>query len=484
MPEPAWDREADVVVLGLGAAGCAAAIEAHDAGASVVVLEKMPAGREGGNTRVSGGVWFDNSDPEGIATYLRALCGEFPVPEEIIQVWAHETARNSAWVESLGARVAPHGDYRPEFPELPGSESYGGYMGVDGELGNGRLFAALSAAVRERGIEVLLDTPGRELLRDASGAISGVEALSGASEGGTPLRVRARRGVVLATGGFENNPEMVRDYLQLPDSPVWGSPAGTGDGIRMAQQVGADLWHMDNMATAFGFRAPGFESGFYVSFLFARGFIFSGMDGRRLMNEFPQNGHGHARLHGRYELYPAEPMHVIFDERTRLAGPISPPPSLLPVGWNMLVEGYEWSEDNSAEIERGWIKRADSPAELAALLDVDGEVLEGAVQRYNEACAAGVDEQFGRHPRTLTPIDQPPYYAFTSGPLLGWTNGGPRRNERTQVLDPFGRVIAGLYAAGTVSSTYSWCKDGGFHIADALAFGRVAGRTAAAEARA
>ena len=65
MTEAAWDREADVVVLGLGAAGCAAAIEAHDAGASVIVLEKMPAGREGGNTRVSGGVWFDNTDPRG-----------------------------------------------------------------------------------------------------------------------------------------------------------------------------------------------------------------------------------------------------------------------------------------------------------------------------------------------------------------------------------------------------------------------------------
>ena len=173
------------------------------------------------------------------------------MPEEVIRAWSQETAQNSAWVESLGARVATHGDYRPEFPEMPGSESYGGYIGVDGELGNSRLFKTLSAAVREREIEVLLDTPGRELLRDASGAIAGVEALSGASEGGTPLRVRARRGVVLATGGFENNPEMVRDYLRLPDSPVWGSPAGTGDGIRMAQQVGADLWHMDNMATQF-----------------------------------------------------------------------------------------------------------------------------------------------------------------------------------------------------------------------------------------
>ena len=479
MAEAAWDREADVVVLGLGAAGCAAAIEAHDAGASVLVLEKMPAGREGGNTRVSGGVWFDNTNPEGAATYLRALCGDFPVPEEVITVWAEETALNSAWVESLGARVAAHGDYRPEFPELPGSDSYGGYIGVDGELGNSRLFETLTEAVRERGIEVLLDTPGRELIRDASGAVTGVEALSGASGGGTPLRVRARRGVVLATGGFENNPEMTRDYLGLPDSPVWGSPAGTGDGIRMAQQAGADLWHMDNMATAFGFRAPGFESGFYVSFVFARGFIFTGLDGRRLMDEFPRGGHGHGRIHGRYELYPTQPMHVIFDERTRLAGPISPPPSLLPVGWNMLVEGYEWSEDNSAEIARGWIERADTPRELAALLDVDGDTLEETVRRYNAACAAGVDDQFGRHPRTLAPIDQPPYYAFTSAPLLGWTNGGPRRNERAQVLDPFGRAIPRLHAAGCVSSTYSWCKDGGFHIADALAFGRVAGRTAA-----
>ena len=191
MAGPDWDREADVVVLGLGAAGCAAAIEAHDAGASVVVLEKMPAGREGGNTRVSGGVWFDNSDPEGIATYLRALCGEFPVPEEIIQVWAHETAQNSAWVESLGARVAPHGDYRPEFPELPGSESYGGYIGVDGELGNGRLFAALAAAVQRawyRGVARYAGT------RTAAGRLGRHRGRRGAERGerGRDAAARAR----------------------------------------------------------------------------------------------------------------------------------------------------------------------------------------------------------------------------------------------------------------------------------------------------
>jgi succinate dehydrogenase/fumarate reductase flavoprotein subunit len=86
----------------------------------------------------------------------------------------------------------------------------------------------------------------------------------------------------------------------------------------------------------------------------------------------------------------------------------------------------------------------------------------------------------GRHAKTLVPLETPPYYGFTSAPLLGWTNGGPRRNEHAQVLDALGKVIPGLYAAGCVSSTYSWLKDGGFHIADALAFGRVAGRHAAA----
>lgn len=472
-----WDREADVVVLGMGAAGCAAAIEAHDAGARVLVLEKMPAGREGGNTRVSGGIWFDNLDPAGAAAYLRALCGDFPVPEGVIEVWARETHANTAWLERLGANPAHHGDYRPEYPELPGSESYGGYLGVGGEMGQGLLYGVLSAAVRARGVEVLLDAPARELAQRPDGAVAGVEARAG----GEPLRVRARRGVVIATGGFENNPQMTRDYLRLPDSPVWGSPAGTGDGVRMAQKAGADLWHMDNMMTAHGFRAPGFESGFYVSFVYAQGFVFVGADGRRLVDETPRTGHGHAHLHGGYELFPDRPMHVVFDERTRLAGPVSPPPELLPVGWNLLVEGYRWSRDNSAEIGRGWIRRAETPAALAVQLGVDGGALEETVRRWNAACAAGVDDQFGRHPKTLTPLDAPPYYGFTSAPLIGWTNGGPRRNERAQVLDPFGEPIPRLYAAGCVSSTYSWCKDGGFHIADALAFGRVAGRAAAAE---
>lgn len=480
-----WDAEADVVVLGVGAAGSAAAIEAHEAGAHVVVLDKLPAGQHGGNTRVSGGAWFDNLDPERAAVYLHSLTAGFDLPDPVVQVWARETALITEWVETVIGASAGHvgGAIRPaagsaaEFPELDGSDSYGGMMCVDGQLGNSRLLNALHAALEARGIDLRLATPARRLVQDpATGAITGVVA---ETPGGAPLRVRARRGVILATGGFEADTAMVRDYLRFPQTLTWGSPYNTGDGHKMAQKVGADLWHMDNMTSIEGFAVPGYDSGFYARFSFGTGFIYVDSDGRRCVNELPPTGHGNALQHGTYEHVPTRRLHAVFDEATRLSGPISPPPSMLPVGWNLVVEGYAWSQDNSVEVEKGWILSADTLEELAAKLDVDPALLGRSVERYNASCAEGEDEQFGRPAGTLQPLGAGPYYAFTSAPMLGWSNGGPRRDERARVLDPFGAVIDGLYAAGSVSSTYSWCKDAGMHIADALAFGRVAGRTAA-----
>ncbi|GLY71015.1 FAD-dependent oxidoreductase [Amycolatopsis taiwanensis] len=485
--EEEWDAEADVVVLGAGAAGCAAAIEAHDADARVIVLEKLPHGKEGGNTRVSGGAWFHNRDPQRAAVYLRSLCAGYPLPEPVVRTWAEETALNTQWMqERVGARVAAvsaaigdggDSEIPPEFPELDGSDAYGGYRAVNGQMGNAVLAETLLQAVKTRGIEVRSETPARSLVQDRdTGAVLGVVATE---PSGHTLRVRAARGVVLATGGFEANAEMARDYLRLPDTLTWGNPAATGDGHKMAQKAGADLWHMDNMMTIEGLRVPGFSSGFYTRFSFAQGFIFVGLDGRRCINELPQAGHGQARIHGGYEHVPSRRLHVVFDEATRVAGPISPRREMLPVGWNLLVEGYDWSADNSVEIEKGWIHKAETIGELANKLDVDPAVLTATVRRYNADCEQGEDTQFGRPHRTLVPLRTPPYYGFTSAPMVGWSNGGPRRNENCQVLDPYGEVIKGLFAAGSVSSTYSWCKDGGMHIADALAFGRVAGRAAA-----
>ncbi|KQY54284.1 MULTISPECIES: FAD-dependent oxidoreductase [unclassified Nocardioides] len=482
-----WDLEVDVVVLGMGAAGCAAAIEAHESGASVVLLEKLSGGLEGGNTRVSGGAWFRTHDVEGAETYLNSLSGGYPLPPAVVSTWARETAQLTEWVESaLGATTALVGEavngkgrgIPSEFPGLEGSDSYGGMVAVDGQLGRSRLLNALFAGLETRAIDVRLATPARRLVQDPeSRAVTGV--LAETPDGGT-LRVRARGGVVLATGGFEGNVEMVRDYLRLPQNLPWGSPYNTGDGHKMAQKVGADLWHMDNMMSIEGFAVAGYQSGFYGRFFFSNGFIFVDSLGKRCDDELPSIGHGHALRHGAYEHSPVRRVHAIFDEATRLAGPVSPNGDVLAVGWNVLVEGYEWSADNSVEVDKGWLHKGETLDELAASLEVDPEALHRTVARWNASCEAGEDEQFGRDPDTLVALGDGPYYAFTSAPMLAWTNGGPRRDEHCRVLDPFGDVIDGLYAAGSVSSTYSWARDSGMHIADALAFGRVAGRTASA----
>src|SRR4051812_24633851 len=110
-----WDMEADIVVLGCGAAGAATAIAGHDAGARVVILEKMPESTAGGNTRVSGGIWFNNVDAKRAEVYLQNLSGEYRLAEPVIRAWAQETALNTAWLEAIGAKVRPHADYTPEY---------------------------------------------------------------------------------------------------------------------------------------------------------------------------------------------------------------------------------------------------------------------------------------------------------------------------------------------------------------------------------
>src|SRR5699024_4111549 len=134
---------------------------------------------------------------------------------------------------------------------------------------------------------------------------------------------------------------------------------------------GADLWHMDNMMSIEGFRVPGFASGFYARFSFRAGFLYVDPDGKRCVNEFPRAGHGQAWINGSYEHVPLRRLHAIFDEATRLSGPISPNKDMMAVGWNVLIEGYEWSWDNGVEVEKGWIQRADTLEELAVVLDID-----------------------------------------------------------------------------------------------------------------
>ncbi|MFI0355353.1 FAD-dependent oxidoreductase [Actinomadura sp. 9N407] len=470
------DEKYDVVVVGVGAAGSAAALAAHEAGARVLVVEKCDPGTAGGNTRVSGGGWFVHDDPSRAELFLRNLSEDFPLPDDVVEAWARETAGLSDWVRGLGADARANPDYHtgPEYDDVEGSDCYGGMETVEGRMGNFLLYDALLSALAERGIEVRFSEPAQRLLTDGDGNVTGLETPSGT--------IGARGGIVLATGGFEADPDMVANYLRVADHVTWGSPYATGDGHRMAQDVGADLWNMSNMMTIVGV-PTGDGRGNLLALWHAQNYIFVNGEGRRFIDESSRNKHGHVLRNGYYEHFPLRPLYLVFDERVRTAGPIVPGPEALPVGWSTLMDGHAWSPDNSAEIDDGRIERAETVGGLAALLDMDPATLARTIDSYNTSVAQGRDDAFGRKPTTLAPVSQPPFYAVRCHPLLGWSNGGPRRNGRAQVLDTRGSVIEGLFAAGTVSSTYSSLKDGGFHIADAFAFGRGAARAAATRGR-
>src|SRR5690348_1159754 len=302
MPE-AWDFDADVVVVGFGAAGVAASVTAYDLGAKTVILEKAPEGEHGGNTRVAGQGYLNTSDAGDAAAYLNALCGPFTVPAEMVAAWADEMGRNNDWLASLGGDPQEH-QHPPvgiEFPDLPGSGSVHKFH--DGPTyGYSYTWQRFESLVTQRPIPVFYETPGRALIQDrATGAVVGVRA----ERGGRPFAVKARKGVVLTCGGFENNQEMIRNYLPgIPYCYTSGSPYNEGDGIGMAMAVGADLWHMNNYAgPSMALKVPEIRTSFSMQALhFSKvvpgGMIVVGPDGRRFCDEKFKTRHGKVPING------------------------------------------------------------------------------------------------------------------------------------------------------------------------------------------
>ena len=337
--------------------------------------------------------------------------------------------------------------------------------------------------VKQRPIRILYETPGRELIQhDITKEILGVRA----RRGNESIAVKARKAVVLTCGGFENNQQMIRDYLPgVPYCYTSGTPYNEGDGITMAMSVGADLWHMNNYAgPSMALKVPEIRTTFSMQALHYSketpgGMIVVGPDARRFTDEKFKTRHGKVPVNGRWlPLSTPCPMFLIFDHTLFSAGPLyDKHPSH---GWTQIIERYEWSEDNSAELAKGWIKRADSLAALAAAVGLDPDTLVDTVSRWNRSCESKHDPQFGRT-LMMAPIVDEPFYAVELSPSMLNTQGGPRRNEKGQIVRPDGTPIARLYSAGELGSIYGYLYQGTGNIGECLAFGRVSGRNAAAE---
>jgi succinate dehydrogenase/fumarate reductase flavoprotein subunit len=490
------DVEADVVVVGFGGAGAAAAITAARAGASVVIVEKQAEGQHTPSSRMSGNVLMVVVDADKATTYFDRCAGGL-TPLAVSRAWADRAVSLGDWLTEIGTGLELEHFRDPQHPEFEGADGVIVTLGTlphtaarseDGHLpsgllfnkmapapGGGELFAGLRTALDKLdGVQIQWSSPARRLVRDADGRISGVEVET--SDG--PKVIGARRGVVLTTGGFEFDEEMKANYLKGYPVHFYGNPGNTGDGIRMAQDVGAGLWHMNQMMGR-GIGHFPIDGGFlnFIIQMHPPGYVMTDQYGDRYIDESRQARvieHTFYLAMLEYDLarkeYARSPSYWFFDQRRMDAGSLT----VMDVG-AVDVGLYDWSEDNSAEVERGWISRGDTIEDAARAAGVaDPAAAARSVAEYNAACAAGEDE-LGRPADTLIPLDQPPYYCvklFAGGPN---TVGGPKRNEHSQVLDVFDEPIPGLYAAGELGAPIGQLYPAsGAQLSEAFCFGQLA----------
>jgi succinate dehydrogenase/fumarate reductase flavoprotein subunit len=492
--EGKWDKEYDVVVAGYGGAGISAAVTAHDNGASVIILEKAPF-PGGGQTRTSGVGAAFATDPEGAAEYLYAASSHgledadpstkiSVVSKEDCLIFMKELANNADWLKTMGVEHTVRKRSSAAYHVFPGANSFG-HVAIKGW--GVQFLESMKIQLDRRGIEVLYSTPAEELIQDTeTGEIKGVYA----TDNGQRIAIKAKKGVVLCTGGFEFDEEMKANYLRPFPLKFAGWPYNTGDGIRMAQRVGADLWHMSTIVGYLNIWVPEYKVAWLL--VFGRG-IWVNKYGKRYTNEgISIRSHNWWLKHSDYNLeepgYTALPTYLIFDESIRQQGPIAANSSNNPQ-YVLGIQAYPaelggcpegWSHDNSREIEKGWIKKADTVKELGRLIGgkMDPDVLKETVDRYNSYCEQGNDPEFGRGVQALKSLVTPPFYACPLYPGGINTCGGPRRNGYGQVLDPYKQAIPRLYSAGEMGSIcgniYAF---GGLNAGEMLASGRLAGRS-------
>jgi len=531
-----WDRVVDVVVVGSGGAALVAATLAHDQGAETLVVEK--AAMIGGTTAVSGGgIWLPGNhkmaeagiedsreaaltyirrvtkgkelDPELIEAFvdtapemLRYLEDHTPVRTHISPLpdyywpWGFEGAVNvparcveanpypvgselPEWKDrivsrgtlmSLGAATTLTEDLLPQSPEL--QEELARREREDIRPKGAAFIAMLFKGLLEREVDVWLSTPARRLVTDDAGDVIGVVV---DHDGGSEA-IGTRKGVVLACGGFEWNPELVRTHIGYDVFPL--SPGdNTGDGLVMASEVGAALGNLNSYWGTPVMFDPGIErDGTLVpQFEWGRGApasIVVNRAGQRFANEaLPYNDF--PKAFGVYdpdavEFPNAGPAFLVFDETVRRSQRIL---SMMPDG-------------PTPE----WVASADTIGELAAAVGIDADVLGATVARWNEHAAQGVDPDFDRHrhglmsPGAVAPIAQGPFYAVAIHPGTLGTNGGPRITVDGQVRRRGGGIVGGLYAAGnTAANAFGWAyPSGGGTIGNGTVFGYRAGRHAGA----
>jgi fumarate reductase flavoprotein subunit len=444
--DTAVSKTADVVVIGSGGAGLTAAIEASANGAKVIVLEKMPV--IGGNTKyATGGLNAAETISQealgiedSVESYIEdTMTGGYDINDlDLVTTLAENSAETVAWLIEIGADLTDVG-------RMAGASQDRAHRPTGGAPVGNHLVDVLYAKAQEMGIDVRLDSEVIEVVSEG-GKASGV--VVSAADGEYTIESKA---VVIATGGFGANNELVASYdAALEGYGTTNHPGATGDVIEFAEAFDIAYIDMEQIQT----HPTVMPSNNYMITEAVRGngAILVNREAKRFVNELEtRDVVSDAQL-----AQTGASGFLLFDQSVR--------ESL------SAIDGY---------YEKGFLIEGQTIEELAEALEIDSATLKATIDGYNSFVNSGTDSEFGRAdmPRELS---VGPYYAVEVAPAIHHTMGGIKINTNAEVFNNNGETIEGLFAAGEVTGgVHGGNRLGGNALADITTFGRIAGKNAA-----
>lgn len=443
----ATDLETDIVIIGAGGAGLTAAIEAAEAGADVIVLEQMPV--IGGNTnKATGGMNASETsvqEEKGIEDsnevfYEDTFKGGHELNDpKLLSRMVEDSAEALDWVNS-------HGTDLNDVSYSGGATNSRIHKPLDGSAVGPLIIEKLAASLNELGVPIMLRSEVVKI-NEENGRVTGVDV---ETFDGQTFTVTADA-VIIATGGFGANFELIGEYDDVKAQfNTTNHEGATGTGILMAQELGADVVHMEYIQTH---PTTNPDNGdLYTEGVRGDGGVLINKEGVRFIDE----------------LKTRDVVSEAILNQTDSVAYLTVSQNIADL--NKSLQGY---------IDNGLAVEGETLADLAEKLDMDPAVLEQTISAYNEAVTTGTDSDQGRESLSNA-LEAGPFFAIPVTPGIHHTMGGLKINEESEVLNQEGTHIQGLYAAGEVTGgVHGGNRIGGNAVLDIVVFGRIAGQNAA-----
>ena len=448
------EKTVDIVVAGAGGAGMTAAITAAQNGKKVIILEKgaLPGGNSSYATGGMNAAETHYQSEQGIEDHVDwffedTMTGGHDINDpELVRTLAANSSAAIDWLDSIGAPLKNIG-------QAGGARAMRQHRPVNAEnkiLSVGSyLVEHLSTTCADLGIEIIYEAKVDEVLMD-NGKAAGLHATSVAD--GSEITIHADA-VVIATGGFGSNPDLIVKYRpDLKGYVSTNAPTVTGDAIAFLEAIGADFRDLEQIQIH---PTVVQKDGSLISeSLRGDGAILLNKEGKRFCNEILTRDVVSAHINEQPDSY----AWLIADENMAKESTV--------------IEKY---------VNKGYMIKCDTVADLAKLIGVDEATVQESLEKWQAACAAGNDEEFGRTQlqANLTDLSALPLYAVQISPGIHHCMGGVKINTNAEVLDTKGNVIPGLYAAGEVTGgVHGGNRLGGNAVTDFVVFGRIAGENA------